>query len=168
MKIISGQYKGRTVQTFRNAPYRPTSSRVRKSLFEILGTFDELNVLDLFAGSGILGFEALSRRAASVTFVESDSKVVQMLKNNALNFQSQKLKIIRKDVFKFLKNCPSYDLIFADPPYDTEGLQSLVDLCLNKLTNGGRLALETSTRKGPNSGTTIKRYGDTQIELYNK
>ena len=80
MQIQAGIYKGRRVKTVRNAPYRPTTSLVRKSLFDILGNLSGYHVLDLFAGSGIIGFEAASRGAESVTFVDSSMRVTSLLK----------------------------------------------------------------------------------------
>ena len=79
MQIQAGQYKGRRIKTVANAPYRPSTSVVRKSLFEILGDLSGKHVLDLFAGSGILGFEAASRGAESVTLVELSMRVISCL-----------------------------------------------------------------------------------------
>ena len=72
MKILSGQYKGLEIKTDKSLSYRPTSSRVRKSIFDILGSLQKLSVLDIFAGSGILGFEAASRGATKVSFVDNN------------------------------------------------------------------------------------------------
>lgn len=137
-------------------------------MFDTLAAFDRFYVLDLFAGTGILGFEALSRGAASVTFVEKSGQAIEMLKKNSLIYDHDSINIVHQDCFIYLKNCPEFDLIFADPPYEFGELQLLVDLSLSKLKIGGRLALETSVRDGPNSGDQIKRYGDTQITIYKK
>ena len=88
MQIQAGQYKGRRIKTVSNAPYRPSTSVVRKSLFEILGDLSGKHVLDLFAGSGILGFEAASRGAESVTFVELSMRVISLLKMNGSIFKN--------------------------------------------------------------------------------
>ena len=83
MKILSGQYKGLEIKTDKNLSYRPTSSRVRKSIFDILGSLQKLSVLDIFAGSGILGFEAASRGATKISFVDNNRKAIQLIKSNS-------------------------------------------------------------------------------------
>ena len=79
MKILSGTYKGIRIETTKSASYRPTKSRVRKSIFDILSPFHYSNILDLYSGSGILGFESASRGAASVTFVENNFKNINSI-----------------------------------------------------------------------------------------
>ena len=81
MNILSGLYKGRKIETSLKAQYRPTKSIVRKSLFDILGPLNNYSFLDLFSGSGIMGFEALSRGASPIYFVESNRAHIQMLKS---------------------------------------------------------------------------------------
>ena len=78
MNILSGRYKGLEIKTNKRLSYRPTSSKVRKSIFDILGSLHGLSVLDIFAGSGILGFEAASRGAAKLTFVDNNRKVIAL------------------------------------------------------------------------------------------
>ena len=85
MQIHAGRYKGLRVKTVKNAPYRPTTSLVRKSLFDILKNITGKNMLDLFSGSGIIGFEALSRGAKTITFVDSSLRVNSLLKMNLFN-----------------------------------------------------------------------------------
>ena len=103
LSILAGTYKGTRLKTPEAANTRPTSARVRKSLFDILGDLSGSSVLDLFAGTGALGLEAASRGAVSVTFVESERKAVESIKKNGLLFQGVKLDVIRQDVFRFLK-----------------------------------------------------------------
>lgn len=165
MKILSGLYKSRSVKTESNASYRPTSSRVRKSLFDILGSLDGLDVLDLFAGSGILGFEAMSRGGSSVTFVEKNASSVHLIKQNAAALGLD-CRVRKTDVTAYLQSCPPFDLIFADPPYGKFDLQSLVELCLNNLNNGGRLIIESSKHDAELSGGKIKHYGDTRLTFF--
>ena len=132
MRIISGIYKSRKLIAPKGDTTRPTSDRARESLFNVLQNlvdFEGTNVLDLFAGSGAFAFEALSRGAENATLVEQNRKVIETIKENvkALEVDSQ-LEIIQKDVYSWLgdnhhptpslKKRGSYDLIFADPPYD--------------------------------------------------
>ena len=89
MNIIAGRFNGQKIRTSAKASYRPTTSRVRKSIFDILGDLEGCSVLDLFAGSGILGFEAASRGAAAVTFVDNDRRNVQLIHVNSKMLQDQ-------------------------------------------------------------------------------
>src|SRR5262249_45688248 len=121
VRVIAGSYGGRTLKAPPGANTRPTSDRVREALFSILGTrTHEARVLDLFAGSGALGIEALSRGAAEVTFVDDATQAI-----NAINANLQALNahatVRRQDALKFLsaarKSGAQYDLVFLDPPY---------------------------------------------------
>ena len=91
MQIHAGRYKGLRVKTVKNAPYRPTTSLVRKSLFDILKNISGKNMLDLFSGSGIIGFEALSRGAKTITFVDSSLRVNSLLKMNSIFFKEEEI-----------------------------------------------------------------------------
>ncbi|MEE8335412.1 MAG: RsmD family RNA methyltransferase [Candidatus Neomarinimicrobiota bacterium] len=168
MFILSGRYKGLRIKTKSKGPYRPTSARVRKSLFEILGDLKGLSVLDLFAGSGILGFESASRGAEKITFVERDNSALDGLKINALQFKDIQVTAIKSDVFKFLENNLKFDLIFADPPYVMPGISPLISSCLDFLSVGGRFVLESSSKVFHIPPSRIKKYGDTQISIWKK
>ena len=98
MNILSGIYKGQKIKTVQSLPYRPTQTRIRKSLFDILGDLTDMSVLDLFSGTGILGFEAASRGADTVTFVENNTTVVNMLQQNVKLFQKTNFNVFRQDV----------------------------------------------------------------------
>ena len=113
MQIHSGQYKGRRIKTVKNLPYRPTTSIVRKSLFDILHNISGKSVLDLYAGTGVIGFEASSRGAKQVTFVDSSLRVNSLLKINSTSFNYPKFHFIKKDALSFLNSNKSYDIIFA-------------------------------------------------------
>ena len=95
MQIHAGLYKGRRVKTVKNAPYRPTTSSVRKSLFDIIGNLQGKKILDLFAGSGIVGFEAASRGANLITFVESSMRVNSLLKINGSLFKQTNFEYVK-------------------------------------------------------------------------
>lgn len=134
MRIISGKYGHRRFQVPTNITARPTTDMARESLFNVLANmtdFEGLHVLDLFAGTGAVSFEFLSRGAASVTCVEKAQvqygfirKVKQLLSDDAL-------LPVRGDVFKFVSTCTQkFDLIFADPPYDLPNLNDIPQLIM--------------------------------------
>ena len=130
MRIISGEYGGRVLEAPAGMRTRPTTARVREAIFSSLesmfGSLDSLRVLDAFAGSGLMGFEALSRGCSHVTFVESDKAAVSNLKNNCKKLQitSDKFKLINNDVFKCIDILEDLkDLVFIDPPYIMEPIQ---------------------------------------------
>ena len=166
MQIQAGLYKGRRVKTVKNAPYRPTTSLVRKSLFDILGTLQGKHVLDLFAGSGIVGFEAASRGASSITFVESSMRVNYLLKINGSLFKQTDFKYIKQDAIKFIADCDKYDIIFADPPYDFDSNEKFITDAVKHLNQDGILILESSIKEYSISPYRIKEYGDTQLTFW--
>ncbi len=174
MVILAGRYKGKSIKTDPRAVYRPTQSRIRKSLFDMLGDLDGATVLDLYAGSGILGFEAVSRGADHVTFVDHHYRVIQLLKTNAELFDGLSCRIVKMDAIRFLESCGRYDLIIADPPYGTisaiakTGKISLIEMCLARLKLGGRFVLETSSGEKCISGDREKIYGDTKLIIWSK
>lgn len=133
MRIISGTHKGRTLVCPEGTTTRPTSDRVKESIFNLLIhsmgiSFTGLHVLDMFAGSGALGIEALSRGAKHATFVEADSSAIQALRKNAKPFPAK--WIIQDDATTFILPTPQqFGLIFLDPPYN----QGLLEPCLTHL-----------------------------------
>jgi 16S rRNA (guanine966-N2)-methyltransferase len=153
VRIIAGAWRGRTIDVPPGSSTRPTADRVRETLFSMLasrlGTFEELRVADLFAGSGALGFEALSRGAASVTFVESDRAAATTIRRNAEKLGASGRVTLFGGSALVLPGRDQFDLIFADPPYgDGAGsavAQSVVDA--SWLAHGGWLSLETSRKE---------------------
>lgn len=122
MRIIAGKFKGLHLVSFKADHIRPTTDRVKETLFNILmGQFEDVKVLDLFAGTGNLGLEALSRGAQKVIFVEKHPKSIHILEANLKQLKVDKgdYQIIKKDVLGFLKSdfSETYDVIFADPPF---------------------------------------------------
>jgi len=120
MRIISGTYKGRRFQAPKNLPTRPTTDRAKEALFNILNNryyFDELRVLDLFAGIGSIGLEFASRGAQEITCVDRHQKCIQFIAKTAQTLDAP-LHVVKADVFRFLETYKSKtDIIFADPPY---------------------------------------------------
>tara|TARA_Y100001970_G_C14139641_1_gene806348 strand:- start:30 stop:539 length:510 start_codon:yes stop_codon:yes gene_type:complete len=168
MKILAGQFKGQRIITKKNLPYRPTKSMVRKSIFDRLNPFNFSLVLDLFSGSGIFGFEAASRGANYVAFVEKNSKIMDLIKINSNNkTENINFSFYNGDAFKFLKSCNNFDLIFADPPYDNDYLEILINSCLSKLNRGGKFVLETSEKHSFSDNVKQIKFGESQINIWN-
>jgi len=151
MRIISGKYKGRRIVAPKKLPVRPTTDLSKESLFNILNhqfNFSELNVLDLFAGTGNISYEFASRGSSSITSVDGDLGCVTFIKKTAQEFDMD-ITAIKSDVFKFLERSKAkFDVIFADPPYDMEQEQfeNIVKLIFdNKLLDEeGLLIIEHS------------------------
>ena len=147
MRIIAGKWRGRTIEPPPGVGTRPTGDRVRETLFSMLvsrlGSFDDLRVADLFAGSGALGFEALARGAASATFVESDAKAAAMIRRNAkkLGVEAQ---VLTGSALALPRSDP-FDLVFADPPYSAGSGGAVVASVARAgwLAPGGWLSVET-------------------------
>jgi 16S rRNA (guanine966-N2)-methyltransferase len=125
MRIIAGHYKGRTIRTVEGPGYRPATSKVRQALFSMLEArgvhWPETPVLDLFAGSGSLALEALSRGAPEACFVDKNPRAVASLRQTLADFQVPpgRARVLQADLFQVLKKSPAqaYALIFIDPPY---------------------------------------------------
>jgi len=169
MRILGGEYKGLNIDTSKITSYRPTQARVRKSIFDILTPFTYSNVLDLYSGSGILGFESASRGAESITFVEIDYKAINLLNKNKNKFIDKTFHIVKKRSIAYLNNINEYyDLIFADPPYSNEDYFELMNICIEKLAKNGKLIVEMRNNDFSFSEAIIKYYGNTKLILYTK
>ncbi|RYG18227.1 MAG: methyltransferase domain-containing protein [Chitinophagaceae bacterium] len=123
MRIISGKYKGRRISPPKNLPVRPTTDMSKEALFNVLNNhfnFSELKILDLFAGTGNISYEFASRGSNNITAVDGDFGCIKFIKQTADEFDFT-ITAIKSDVVKFLeKNSSTYDIIFADPPYDLD------------------------------------------------
>ena len=148
MRIISGTYGGRRLSPPKNITARPTTDFAKESLFNLLNNrldFEGIYVLDLFAGTGGIGIECVSRGAREVTAVEIAHVQQNWIISCCRQLGIRNLSVIRGDVFKFLSACRTkYDLIFADPPYALEELAALPDLILQQdiLKEDGWLVVE--------------------------
>lgn len=153
MRIISGQYKGKRLIAPKNLPVRPTTDMAKESLFNILNNryyFQNIRILDLFSGTGNISYEFASRGATDITSVDKSVQCIKFIKKtiSELSFETQ-INIIKSDVFNFLKNHSlSYDIIFADPPYDfsEDQLFMISDIIFQKkiLSKDGALIIEHS------------------------
>ncbi len=132
MRIVSGKHKGIRLNPPLNISARPTTDFAKESLFNVLNNrvdFEELRVLDLFAGTGGISFEFASRGCISVTSVEKNRVQANFIRKTCTQLKLDEVQLIQGDVFKFLKSTKvKYDLIFADPPYDLPELEILPDL----------------------------------------
>lgn len=151
MRIISGKYKGRRISPPKGLPVRPTTDMSKEALFNVLNNyfnFSGLKVLDLFAGTGNISYEFASRGSENITSVDGDFGCVKFIKQTADEFDFN-IAGIKSDVFKFLeKNKSSYDIIFADPPYnlDQATFEKLVELIFANelLQEDGMMVIEHS------------------------
>jgi 16S rRNA (guanine966-N2)-methyltransferase len=172
LRIVAGEWGGRRLVAPRGRATRPTSDRVREALFSILGPLDGARVLDLFAGSGALGLEALSRGAAHATFVERERAALRALRDNVADLAAD-AEVVAGDARAFLRAAQErgaqYDLVFLDPPYRAAaGLAQELDLA-PVLADGGRVVGESDRREPlelPLPLTDERRYGDTLIRIY--
>ena len=173
MRIIAGTLRGRTFRAPRSGT-RPTTDRTREALFNLVGVRVELagaRVLDLFAGSGALGLEALSRGATHVTFVEQHGGALATVRQNVKTLGVEdRCTVQRADAFRFLRQTAGgYDLAFADPPYGLGEMERLPDLVLPHLAPGGLFALEHSKAHafdGHAALVTSRTYGGTVVSLF--
>jgi 16S rRNA (guanine966-N2)-methyltransferase len=174
MRVIAGRHRGATLRAPRGEATRPTSDRVREALFSILVSVDEARVLDLFAGSGALGIEALSRGAACAVFVDSAAAAVAAVSRNleALGLDAE---VARRPALAFLEGAAirgaQYDLVFVDPPYRlASAVGAELSIALTPLLAPGARVVAESDRRAPLELdlllTDERRYGDTLIRIY--
>ena len=145
MRIIAGQWRGRPIEAPPGTATRPTSDRAREGLFSMLasrlGSFEGLQVADLFAGTGALGLEALSRGAAHCTFVEKDRAALDALKRNLDRLGAGDRADVRAQAVEHVSLAPR-DLVLIDPPYGTGLAQAALDRAAAWLAPGGWLSVE--------------------------
>ncbi len=199
LRITGGRLRGRRIRTPTRG-VRPTQDRVREGVFSSLaGVIPGARVLDIFAGSGALGIEALSRGGSFVCWVESDRKVFSILTENVRNLCEPvesgphvdgansvipQTHVVMSEAIRFLRGpapCTPFDIIFADPPYDTDGtwLKKLLLVLSGRsmLKQKGIFIMESRSRIGIDDGSTVcegwvliqtRFYGDTQITVFQK
>jgi 16S rRNA (guanine966-N2)-methyltransferase len=151
---------------------RPTGDRVREAAFNLIGPLDGASVLDLFAGSGAMGLEALSRGAERAVFVESDRAACHAIERNLEKLRLTGARVVCDDVLRFLATERGrYDLVLVDPPYDLlESLQMRLSRYLpDVLAGGGLLVFESAARAEPDlplAKRTSRRYGLARLTLF--
>jgi 16S rRNA (guanine(966)-N(2))-methyltransferase RsmD len=176
MQVQAGRYKGRKIRHLPSRDIRPCSSRVKKSLFDTVGAridFEDIDVLDLFAGFGSLGFEALSRGARSACFVEMNRQALDTMKSTAEDLGVTSIsRFVNADVTAFLKRVEgSYELVFCDPPYRWEDYESLIRAIIDgpMLAEEGLLLMEHHASRDFSSSHGYlfhKDYGTTRVSFF--
>ena len=172
MRIISGSRKGARIAAPKGVATRPTGDRVREAAFNLIGPVDDSRVLDLFAGSGALGLEALSRGAASVTFVESDRIACRTISENLEKLKLTGARVVCADaLWTVRRDTHNYDLVLVDPPYEAwaELEPRLAEHLPRVLAPDGLLVVETGARTDPALPLPIRtsrRYGSARLTLF--
>ncbi|MGE0447188.1 MAG: 16S rRNA (guanine(966)-N(2))-methyltransferase RsmD [Vicinamibacterales bacterium] len=177
MRVIAGAYKGRRLKAPTWDGLRPTSDKLRETLFNILAPrMAGAAVLDGFAGTGAVGIEALSRGAARVVFVERDRRAQALIAANlaACGVPAQGYTIEGGELVAALRRMPAdagFDLILLDPPYDIANTREVLDAAAARLRAGGLLVLERATRREPDAPASLIRVrdvksGDSALTFY--
>jgi 16S rRNA (guanine966-N2)-methyltransferase len=173
VRIIAGERRGARIAAPKGTATRPTGDRVREAAFNLIGPVESASVLDLFAGSGAMGLEALSRGARRCVFVESDRAACKVIEDNLEKLRLSGALVLCKDVFRALREERSADLVFVDPPYGAwPGLEPrLAEMLPAALAPAGLLVVETGARVEPElplSVVTSRRYGSARITLFTR
>jgi len=176
LRIIAGAHKGARIDAPRGERTRPTSDFVREAAFNLVGPIDGADVLDLFAGSGAMGIEALSRGARSATFVEKDRDACRTIQQNLQKLRLTGARVRCEDAFRALSAdaaaAKRYDLVLCDPPYEafSQLATKLATYLPHVLSDDGVLVVETSTRDEPDfdqlSKRTTRKYGSKRLTLF--
>jgi 16S rRNA (guanine(966)-N(2))-methyltransferase RsmD len=170
VRVIAGTHRGRRIAAPKGRHTRPTSDRVRENAFNLIGPVDDAVVLDLFAGSGAMGIEALSRRAARATFVEHDRDACRVINANLDSLELRGAVLCMDALRALAQERGRYDLVLCDPPYDFDRTRLAPQLA-RLLTDDGLLVWETSGREEPPevpglAQRTTRRYGSARLTLY--
>jgi 16S rRNA (guanine966-N2)-methyltransferase len=171
VRVVAGDFKGRRLYAPRGARTRPTADRVREALFSMLGDVSGARVLDLYAGSGALGIEALSRGAVSAVFVEREQQALAALRRN-LEAVGADAVVRQQDVLRFLaRPAGTFDLVFCDPPYDVApAVAPALDDALPGLAEEDARIVTESDKRHPlllSLPLVVERsYGDTRIAIH--
>lgn len=176
MRIVGGKYKGRIFNPGKKFSARPTTDLAKEALFNILANrydLSEMKILDLFSGTGSIGYEFISRGADEVTFVESGFSHIRFIKQVLATLEIKNARVVKDDVFRFLKFKPDqYDLIFADPPFDAPFIGEIPKIIfeLNVLKPGGILIVEHPGNfdfsHTPNF-SELRKYGKVNFSFFN-
>jgi len=176
VQILAGKYRGQKIKSSPSNDIRPCSSRVKKSLFDTLVAridFEEMVVLDLFAGFGNMGFESLSRGAGFVYFVDRHAEALKCMQATATHLGvSEQVSVVRSDVSVFLqRTAERFDLVFCDPPYSWPDYKTLIDRIAGSdiLSDGGMMLVEHSANLDFQASPYYlmhKDYGMTRVSFF--
>jgi 16S rRNA (guanine966-N2)-methyltransferase len=172
VRVVAGDFKGRRLHAPAGRSTRPTADRVREALFSILGPLGGECVLDLFAGSGALGIEALSRGAGEAVFVDSDTRAIAAIRRN-LEAIGVDATVVRRDALAYLRDASErpYDLVFLDPPYSSalEMAGPLSERLPAVVSKDARIVTESDKRNPLELSLPLideRAYGDTRIAIH--
>lgn len=176
MRVITGSARGRKLKTPENYDIRPTTDNVKESVFNIIQfDIEGRRVLDLFAGTGQLGIECLSRGASSAVFVDQSREAVKIVKDN-LKACGLTGTVVQADAMSFLRTCGKFDIIFVDPPYDSDLYESVLNTVnsIDILSDGGIIICESRRERAlPKMTAPYKKrreytYGKVKLCIYTK
>ena len=176
MRVITGSARGRKLKTPENYDIRPTTDNVKESVFNIIQfDIEGRRVLDLFAGTGQLGIECLSRGASSAVFVDQSREAVKIVKEN-LKACGLTGTVVQSDALSFLRTCGKFDIIFVDPPYDSDLYESVLNTVnsIDILSDGGIIICESRRERAlPEMTAPYKKrreytYGKVKLCIYTK
>ncbi|MDQ5986926.1 MAG: Ribosomal RNA small subunit methyltransferase D [Syntrophus sp. SKADARSKE-3] len=181
MRIIGGEAGGRTIASPKGLKVRPTSEMVREALFNILGSLEGTTFADIFAGTGCVGIEALSRGASKVAFVEKNPRMAHQIENvvQELGYVSRAEVLatdVKNGILRLSRANRPYDIVFADPPYERDYISKTVQYCLEGelMSKDGLMVIQHSVREllalpsGMKAFINVleqRRYGDTAISF---
>jgi 16S rRNA (guanine966-N2)-methyltransferase len=171
MRIVGGEHRGARIFAPKGKDTRPTSDRVREAAFNLIGPVDGASVLDLFAGSGAMGLEAVSRGAVSATFVENDREAVRSIQRNLEKLRVTGARVVQRDVRQALAtDSRTYDLVLCDPPYGYAEHERLAPYLVEALAPDGLLVYETAAAHEPAIAglavRTSRKYGSKRLTLF--
>lgn len=176
MRVITGTARGRRLRTPENYDIRPTTDNVKESVFNIIQfNIEGRRVLDLFAGTGQLGIECLSRGAAEAVFIDENTAAVKIVKEN-LKTCGFTAAVLQQDALSYLRHCGKFDLIFVDPPYDSRLYESVLETInsVDILSDGGIILCESRREKSlPDMRAPYRKkkeynYGRVKLTVYIK
>jgi len=171
MRIVAGSRKGARILAPKGTDTRPTGDRVREAAFNLIGPVEGASVLDLFAGSGAMGLEALSRGAASAVLVEADRGACRTIERNLAKLGLTGATVLCRDALQVLAaESRTYDLVLCDPPYGFAGHERLAPYLRRVLAPNGRLVYETGATEQPDleglAVRTSRTYGSARLTLF--
>lgn len=177
MRVITGVARGRRLETLPGESVtRPTTESVKEALFSMIQfELEDKIILDLFAGSGQLGIEALSRGASHCTFVENNRQAIKVVESNITHCKlNDKATVVFSDAVSFLMRKESFDIAFVDPPYKQGLIEKCLPLLVSAMADDGIIVCESSCDENlPDavdgwSAVKVRKYGKTKLSLYRK
>lgn len=175
MRIISGNYKGRRIPVRKGFPSRPTTDFAKENIFNVIHNefdFEDLAILDLFAGTGSISYEFASRGCGEIIAIESDSQSIDFIRSTSKQLGIENIKTIKMDTFKYLeKTDKKFDIVFADPPYNLDNLSEIPEkvFSANIIHPGGWLILEHGRKHQFNGFQKLigmRTYGSVHFSIF--